>query len=39
MRVITNDYLEVEILVIVFYCEAYWYWNEDDLFIIKRILK
>ena len=25
MRVITCDYLDVEILVIV-----YWYWNEDD---------
>ena len=30
MRVITCDYLEVEIPVIVFYCDVYWYWNEDD---------
>lgn len=30
MRAITCDYLEVEIPVIVFYCDAYWYWNEDD---------
>ena len=36
MRVVTCDYLEVEIPVIVFYCDAYWYWNEDDLFIIKK---
>ena len=30
MRVITCDYLEVEIPIIVFYCDTYWYWNEDD---------
>lgn len=38
MRVITCDYLEVEIPIIVFYCDTYWYWNEDDLFIIRKIL-
>lgn len=30
MREIACDYLEVEIPVIVIYCDAYWYWNEDD---------
>lgn len=30
MRVITCEYLEVEIAIIVFYCDTYWYCNEDD---------
>ena len=30
VRVITCEYLEDEIPVIVFYCDAYWYWNEDE---------
>ena len=30
VRVITCDYLEDEIPIIVYYCDAYWYWNEDD---------
>ena len=30
MRVITCDYLEVEIPIIEYYCDTYWYWNEDE---------
>ena len=30
VKVITCDYLEVEIPIIEFYCNAYWCWDEDD---------
>jgi hypothetical protein len=30
VRVITCDYLEVEIPIIVFIHNHYWYWNEDN---------
>lgn len=35
MRVVISDYIEVEIPIVVFYFDRYWYWNEDDFCLLS----